>query len=319
MPLVIRANYPDSYENGALYDKALLVGYEMVTPIFPTIFNVYGPGQTPAKDRVRMTSVSGVGRPVQVSEGAEIIATDPTQGFDKTIIFDKFAQACKITDEAIADDQLGLVTRAAREIGITFREWQEDRCARLLRLGFVSTTYAGGDGLALFSTAHTYPGSITAPDGSTTQSNSGTQPLSASSLDEAVKAMDETINAAGAPSGFAPRYLVVPPALRILSRKLLGSELMPQSSLNDINVMNSLGIIPISLPHLSARAGGSDTAWYLLAEPSRHDLSYWQRDLPTTEVVREGTKQSEQYQVTHRAGFGFNDWRGTWGSTGTGA
>lgn len=318
MTMILRANYPDSYENGASFDKAVLAGYDLQPTIFDKIFNVMSPAETPAKDRVRMAALSGVGSPVLVAEGAEIVPVAPTQGYDKTIVFDTFAQAQLITDQAMADDQLGMITRNIQQFGVVFRQWQEDWCAGMLRSGFVTTTYTGGDGLALFSASHTYPGAITAPNGATTQSNTGTQPLSISALDQAISAMMETINAAGKMQSLSPRFLVVPPKLFTTADRMLGSEKLPQSSLNDRNPFNSMGITVVSYPQLAAAAGGSDTAWYLLSEPIMHSLTYWQRDLPTSEMERFTSRKATQYQVSHRAGFGFNDWRGVWGSTGTG-
>jgi len=71
--------------------------------------------------------------------------------------------------------------------------------------------------------------------------------------------------------GLMPRYLPHPPALRGTVLELLGSTSNPASTnANTKNIWQN-GLEPICEAQLSAAAGGSDTAWYLAADPSQVD------------------------------------------------
>jgi hypothetical protein len=90
--------------------------------------------------------------------------------------------------------------------------------------------------------------------------------LSSTSLNSAIVALAQQPNQNGIIKGQQPQVLLVPPALIKLALELSDSALAGDVSTNAINVYRSAyGYRVFSNPYLSAAAGGSDTAWFLLA------------------------------------------------------
>ena len=109
----------------------------------------------------------------------------------------------------------------------------------------------------------------------------------------------------------------MPPALFKTAIAITESALIPGKGDNDINVYRSAyGITVYSSPFLSAAAGGSDTAWFLLA-----------RNHAVTRVVRQGIETSLRsweysnnrtyfYQANFREAVFASDYVGVVGATG---
>lgn len=308
--LVFSSQFPDSIAHGTLFDAAFLQGYDDRPELYPRIARVYGPEQSPAKDRVRLTSIAGLGAPDAVDEGQEVPSDAPLQGWDKTLVFKKFGKAVDITDEALADDRLGALTEAVRRMGNGFRDWAEAKVAGVYNDAFAGAMYTGGDGKPLCAVDHPRL------DGGPALSNRSTAALSAEALDDALTAVWGTLDNRGRMAALQPKMLLVPPKLWSTAVRLTGSPRLPGGAHNDVNPVYGLGLEVIVNPWLQAASGGSDTAWFLI-DPVYLDVCYFQRTAVVSEAARETSKQVDRYQVTHRAAFGFNEWRGVYGSTGT--
>ena len=90
--------------------------------------------------------------------------------------------------------------------------------------------------------------------------------LSSVSLNNAITALAVQPDQAGVILGQQPQVLLVPPALIKLALEISDSALAGDVSTNAINVYRSAyGYRVFSNPYLSAGAGGSDTAWFLIA------------------------------------------------------
>lgn len=90
--------------------------------------------------------------------------------------------------------------------------------------------------------------------------------LSSTSLNNAITALAVQPDQAGVILGQQPSVLLVPPALIKLALELSDSALAGDVSTNAINVFRSAyGYRVFSNPYLSAAAGGSDSAWFLIA------------------------------------------------------
>ena len=90
--------------------------------------------------------------------------------------------------------------------------------------------------------------------------------LSSTSLNAAIVALSVQPDQICVILGQQPAVLLVPPALIKLALELSDSALAGDAATNAINVFRSAyGYRIFSNPYLSAGAGGSDTAWFLLA------------------------------------------------------
>lgn len=185
---------------------------------------------------------------------------------------------------------------------------QDDNAMKLFRNAF--TTALTADGSAICAT-HTLIGSGTVV-------NNTTAALSPTSLNTGIVALAEQKDQAGVILGNQPSYLVVPPALFKKALEVTDSALLADTANNNINVYRSAyGITVYTSPYLGASAGGSDTAWFLLA-----------RNHAITRLVRQGIQTSLRgwemsnnrtyfYQANFREEVYCPDYAGIYGSTGT--
>jgi len=118
--------------------------------------------------------------------------------------------------------------------------------------------------------------------------------------------------------GSAPAVLLVPPALWKHAREITDSALIADSGNNNINVYRSaLGITVWTSHWLGAAAGGSDTAWFLLAR--RHGFTRLIRQGLETALVdwRYSNNLTYRYQANFREAYFCADYAGSYGSDGS--
>lgn len=202
----------------------------------------------------------------------------------------------------------GVWAEDVRDFAIKARDTQDYTAFGLFRLGF--TTSLTADGVSIFNTAHPLIGGGT-------QSNRGTSALTPSSLNDAIVNLMEQKDQAGVIRGSAPKVLLVPPALWKHAREITDSALIADSGNNNVNVFRSaLGITVWTSHWLGASAGGSDTAWFLLA--SRHGFSRIVRQGLETALTdwRYSNNLTYRYQANYREAYFCADYAGSYGSTG---
>jgi hypothetical protein len=112
------------------------------------------------------------------------------------------------------------------------------KAAAVLNNGF-SSSYPGGDGVALFSTAHPLVSGGTNSNTPTTQVD-----LSETALENAVIQIAGWTDERGLLIAAKPRKLIVPPALQFVATRLLETQLRPGTNDNDVNAIVNNGSIP---------------------------------------------------------------------------
>lgn len=219
-----------------------------------------------------------------------------------------FAQGIDISKQLFDDNMHGVWAEDVRDFAIKAKDTQDYTAFGLFRNGF--TTALTADGSAIFST-HTLIGGGT-------QANNGTAALTPTSLNTAVVNLLEQKDQAGVIRGSAPRVLLVPPALWKHAREITDSALIADVANNNVNVYRSaLGITVWTSHWLGAAAGGSDTAWFLLA--ARHGFTRLIRQGLETALTdwRYSNNLSYRYQANFREAYFCADYAGSYGSTGT--
>ncbi len=184
---------------------------------------------------------------------------------------------------------------------------QDYNAFALFRNGF--NTALTADGSAIFS-SHTLIGGGT-------QSNAGTAALTPTSLNTGLVNMLEQKDQSGVIRGNSVRVLLVPPALWKHAREITDSALIADLANNNINVYRSaLGITVWCSQWLGAAAGGSDTAWFLLA--ARHGFTRLIRQGLETALTdwRYSNDLTYRYQANFREAYFCADYAGSYGSTG---
>jgi hypothetical protein len=202
-----------------------------------------------------------------VAEGADYTFDRPQQGYDKTVTMVKYGLGFSISEECVDDGKFNFIADAMKKMGKSARESQEQAAMNILNNGFSSTTTA--DGVALFSASHTTPsGDITIRNKLSSDSD-----LSESSLRTAVADFRKAFRGdSGIYNEIRAKYLVVPEELRLEAIALVGSELKPGGTNNDINVLKGEGLVVVSSPLLT-----DADAWFLCADSSENGLRFIER------------------------------------------
>lgn len=296
-----------------LLDPSFRAVYNDTEKAFPSqlasVFNVQSSDKAYEKD----TSVSGLGKLVQKSEGDSIVYEKPNPGYAVTYTHLTFAKGEIITYEMYSDDLTNIMKKAPARLARAKMRTREQFAADIFNYGFTYgggglAAFNGGDGKALFATDHPLKSGGT-------QSNSTTADLDEDSLEAAMVAMRATKDNKGELQMVVPDTLLVPPALEKEARILLESQQRTGTANNDINPYK--GKLKIVVwDYLGSAAGGSDTAWFLL-DSTQHELNWFNRDDRGIEGPEyEFDTKSSKWSVVARWSAGFSDWRGVYGSKG---
>lgn len=98
--------------------------------------------------------VSGFGHLSKKPEGTAVTYDSRIQGPVKRWVHDTYALGCRISQEAIEDDQYGIMKQAMKDLGTSVAATRNLLGARMIINGTATTYHTGGDGLALFSASH---------------------------------------------------------------------------------------------------------------------------------------------------------------------
>jgi phage major head subunit gpT-like protein len=224
-----------------------------------------------------------------------------------------YAQSVDITKNFFDDDQHSvyekMVAKMARNGRIT-----RDKNAFGIYRGAFSTTLTN-DGVSLVNDAHVTVKGFTVD-------NNIELALTEASLDTAITALTEQKGQDGLIEGAMPAVLLVPSKLYKTAVEITEAELRSNTGgsndgVNEPNVYSSkYGIEVRTSPFLGSAAGGSDTAWFLLAD--MHGVSRWKRqDIQTTLVDWKFQRNNNYiYKGEYREVVGAEDYAGIVGTDG---
>ncbi len=194
----------------------------------------------------------------QVAEGSEYSFKRPKQGASKTLTIVKNGLGFSISEEMVADGKFDLIADMTRMLAQSARETQEVSAMNIFNNGFGTETTA--DGQYVFDSDHSLPSGQTFSNIPTTNAD-----LSATSLDTGLSDFETRfVGDSGIIKRMVPKILLVHSSQRRYAKELVGSDLKPDSSENNMNSLKGEGLIVVSSPHLA------DTdAWFLLSSPEQ--------------------------------------------------
>lgn len=291
-------------------DKVFFQSFDY-NPTFPgvaraTTAEIFKPQETTHAAWIQSIN-KGSGLFPSIGETAAVPLSTPHVTNKQTTAIATFAQAIDISKQLFDDNMHGVWAEDVRDFAEKALATQDYNAFALFRGGF--TTALTADGSAIFST-HTLIGGGT-------QSNAGTGALTPTTLNTGIVNLVEQKDQSGVIRGNSPAVLLVPPALWKHAREITDSALIADVTNNNINVYRSaLGITVYTSNWLGTAAGGSDTAWFLLAR--RHGF---------TRLIRQGLETAltpwqysnnltYRYQANFRENYFCADYAGSYGSTG---
>jgi len=244
-----------------------------------------------------------------IGETVAVPLSTPHVTNKQTTLVNTYAQGIDISKQLFDDNLHGVWAADVADFALKAKDTQDYTAFGLFRLGF--TTNLTADGVSIFNAAHPLIGGGF-------QSNYITATLTPTSLNTALVSMVEQKDQSGVIRGSTPAVLLVPPALWKHAREITDSALIADSGNNNLNVYRStLGITVWTSHWLGAAAGGSDTAWFLLARRNGF-----------TRVIRQGVETrltdwqysnnlTYRYQANFRESYFCADYAGSVGSDGT--
>jgi len=253
--------------------------------------------------------LTGFGSAPVKTEGAGVQYDTALESFTARYTHETVAMAFALTEEAVEDnlyDRLsGRYTKAmARSMSFT----KQVKAASVLNNGFTGGNYAGGDGVALFSTAH--PTAL-----SSNYANTPAVPadLNETSLEQALIDIAAFIDERGLKVALTGRKMIVPKELQFTAERLMKSTLRTGTADNDINAIKSMGMLPegYSVNHYLTDVN----AWFIITD-APNGLKMFERSPIKTAFEGDFDTGNVRYKARERYSFGWSDPRGAYGSPG---
>jgi hypothetical protein len=255
------------------------------------------------------TKLSGFSAAPVKSEGAAIAYDNAQEAWTTRYSHETIALGFSITEEAIEDNLYdSLSARYTKALARGMAYTKQVKAASVLNNGF-SSSYNGGDGVPLFSTAHPLV------SGGTNSNTAATQvDLNETSLEAAVIQIAAWTDERSLLIAAKPRKLVVPPALMFVATRLLDTKLRVGTNNNDISAINNNGTIPegYTVNHFLTDVN----AWFLLTDVP-NGLKHFVRTPLQNSMDGDFDTGNVRYKSRERYSFGWSDPLGAWGSSGS--
>ena len=254
------------------------------------------------------TKLSGFSAAPVKNEGSAIAYDNAQEAFTARYTHETIALGFSLTEEAIEDNLYdSLSSRYTKSLARAMAYTKEVKGASTLNNGF-SASFPGGDGVALFSTAHPLiSGGV--------NSNTPATPadLNETSLENAVIQIAAWTDERGLLIAAKPRKLIIPSALQFVATRLLETELRVGTADNDINALKNNGSIPggYAINHWL-----TDTdAWFLTTDVP-NGMKHFVRTPLSNSMDGDFDTGNVRYKSRERYSFGFSDPLGMFGSPG---
>ena len=255
------------------------------------------------------TKLSGFSAAPVKNEGQAISYDNAQEAWTARYNHETIALGFSITEEAIEDNLYdSLSKRYTKSLARAMSYTKQVKAAAVLNNGF-SAAYTGGDGQALYSTAHPLVNGGANSNTFTTQAD-----LNETSLEAAVIQIAAWTDERGLLIAAKPRKLIVPPGLMFVAKRLLDTELRVGTTDNDINALKAMGSIPegYKVNHFLTDTNG----WFLLTDVP-NGLKHFVRTPLSNSMDGDFDTGNVRYKSRERYSFGWSDPLGTFGSAGS--
>jgi hypothetical protein len=251
------------------------------------------------------TKLSGFSAAPVKNEGQAIAYDNAQEAWTARYNHETIALGFSITEEAIEDNLYdSLSKRYTKALARAMAYTKQVKAAAVINNGF-SAQYVGGDGVALFSSAHPLV------NGGTNSNTFTTSPdLNETSLEAATIQIAAWTDERGLLIAAKPRKLVVPPSQMFVAKRLLDTELRVGTTDNDINALKSMGTIGegFKVNHFL-----TDThSWNLLTDVP-NGLKMFERIALQNSMDGDFDTGNVRYKSRERYSFGWSDPLGIFG------
>jgi hypothetical protein len=254
------------------------------------------------------TKLSGFSAAPVKNEGSAIAYDNAQEAWTARYQHETIALGFSLTEEAIEDNLYdSLSARYTKALARAMAYTKQIKAANVLNNGF-SSTYTGGDGVELFSTAHPL-----VSGGTNSNEPSTPADLNETSLESAVIQIAAWTDERGLLIAAKPRKLIVPPSLQFVATRLLETELRVSTNNNDINALKNNGSIPGGYTVNNFLTDSN--AWFLTTDVP-NGLKHFVRTAMNTSMDGDFDTGNVRYKARERYSFGWSDPLGMFGSPG---
>ena len=255
------------------------------------------------------TKLSGFSAAPVKNEGSAIAYDNAQEAFTARYNHETIALGFSITEEAVEDNLYdSLSARYTKALARAMAYTKQVKGAATLNNAF-SSSYVGGDGVSLISTAHPLVSGGTNSNRPATAAD-----LNETSLENAVIQIAAWTDERGLLIAAQPKKLVIPPALQFTATRLLETNLRVGTADNDINALKNNGSIPqgYCINHFL-----TDTnAWFLMTDVP-NGLKHFERAALANSMDGDFDTGNVRYKSRERYSFGWSDPLGIFGSPGS--
>tara|TARA_B110000503_G_scaffold59501_1_gene94805 strand:- start:118 stop:1059 length:942 start_codon:yes stop_codon:yes gene_type:complete len=263
---------------------------------------------------------TGFGTAPVKGEGAAVQYDDAQEGYTARYTAETVALAFAVTEEAMEDNLYDTFAKLrARGLARAMANTKQVKAADVFNNGF-STSYLGGDGVAMFSASHPTVG-----DGN--QSNTlGATDLSEASLETALITISKTQDDRGILIGAQAESLHIPSDLAFTADQILNSQMTTiigvnpttaangATNQNAINSVRNQGLVPGGF--FVNRRFTDTNAWYIKTDVPNGTKMFVRAPL-STKMEPDFDTGNLRYKARERYSFGWSDWRGFYGASGS--
>ena len=249
----------------------------------------------------------GFGAAPELPDGMPVTYQSGGVLFNQRYVYKVFGLAFALTKVLVEDgDHIRIGTTYAKHLAQSLIETKETLCANILNRAFTAG-YTGGDGVVLNSASH--------PLVSGTFSNLLTTAaaLSQTSLEQMLIQIRNAVDNNGKRIRLTPQKIVTGPSNVFQAEVLLKSVLRTGTAVNDINPVQSMGLLKGGQANLSRIT--STTAWWVKTD-APEGLKVMMRRKLDKSMEGDFETDSMRYKATERYIPGWTDPRTVYGTPG---
>ena len=254
------------------------------------------------------TKLSGFAAAPVKNEGNSIAYDNAQEAWTARYNHETVSLGFSLTEEAIEDNLYdSLSSRYTKALARAMAYTKQTKAAGILNNGFTAGVN-GGDGVALFSTAHPLVNGATNSNTPAVQAD-----LNETSLEAAVIQISGWTDERGLLIAAKPRKLIVPPNLMFVATRLLETEGRVGTADNDINALANNGSIPegYTVNHFL-----TDTDGWFLSTDVPNGMKHFVRSAMANSMDGDFDTGNVRYKARERYSFGWSDPLGMFGSQG---
>ena len=251
--------------------------------------------------------LSGFANAEVKAEGQGVNYDEAQETYTARYTMETIALAFAITEEAIEDNLYDrLSSRYTKALARSMSNAKEVKGAATLNNGF--TTFLSGDQVTLFNAAHTTISGTNVANTFAVQAD-----LNETSLEQALIDVAAFTDERGLRIAAKAVKMIIPSANQFNAERLMKSQGRTQTADNDINAINSMGMVPQGY-RVNNFLTDPDSFYLITDVPN--GMKMFSRTPLTTSMEGDFDTGNVRYKARERYAFGVSDYRGIFASSG---